>query len=248
VIAAALGLAACGTSTRTGSREHACMTRVMYFESNRSSDQGMLAVGTVVMNRVESDKYPDTVCEVVGQKNQFAPGVLSRPMREGQSQARAQRMATRVLAGERHRRVGDALFFHTAGHNFPYRNMHYVAIAGGNAFYERRNPRPGQRNRSQVEVARATPPERPSRPVREGPVPMPEVAEIEVARLPEPAPAAPVVAVAAAQPPPPPPLQPVLAPAPVAPPLVLTPTPVLAAMPEVPPPVSIEQLIMLNGG
>jgi hypothetical protein len=245
VLAAALGLAACGTSTRTGSREHACMTRVMYFESNRSSDQGMLAVGTVVMNRVESGKYPDTVCGVVGQKNQFASGVLSRPMREGQSLARAQRMATRVLSGERHRRVGDAMFFHTAGHNFPYRNMHYVTIAGGNAFYERRNPGPGQRNRSQVEVARMTPPERPSRPVREGPVPMPEVAEVEVARLPEPAPAA-VVAVAAVQPPTPP--QPVLASAPIAPPLVLTPTPVLAAMPEAPPPVSIEQLIMLNGG
>ena len=29
-----------------------CMTRVMYFESNRSSAEGMLAVGTVVMNRV----------------------------------------------------------------------------------------------------------------------------------------------------------------------------------------------------
>jgi spore germination cell wall hydrolase CwlJ-like protein len=223
-LAAALGLAACG-STRTGSRDHTCMTRVMYFESNRSSDDGMLAVGTVVMNRVESGKYPRTVCGVVGQKNQFADGVLSKPMREAQSLARAQRMASRVLGGARHRRVGDALFFHTAGHNFPYRNMHYVAIAGGNAFYERRNPGAGRRNRSQVEVARATPPERRPQPVRNAPAPMPEVVEIEVARLP--APVAPIAA--------------------IAPPLVLTPAPVLAAMPETPP-LSIEQIIMLNGG
>ena len=34
------------------------MTRVMYFESNRSSAEGMLAVGTVVMNRVESASFP----------------------------------------------------------------------------------------------------------------------------------------------------------------------------------------------
>ena len=34
------------------------MTRVMYFESNRSSAEGMLAVGTVVMNRVEFEQVP----------------------------------------------------------------------------------------------------------------------------------------------------------------------------------------------
>ena len=44
-----------------------CMTRVMYFESNRSSADGMLAVGTVVMNRVEDRNYPKSVCGVVGQ-------------------------------------------------------------------------------------------------------------------------------------------------------------------------------------
>lgn len=202
------------------------MTRVMYFESNRSSDDGMLAVGTVVMNRVESDKYPDTVCEVVGQKNQFAQGVLSRPMNEGASLARAQRMATKVLEGARHRRVGNALFFHTAGYNFPYRNMHYVAIAGGNAFYERRNPGNGRRNTTQIEIARATPPERRPTPVRDAPVPMPAVAEVEVARLPAPAPAV------------------VAAPAPI----VVAPAPVLAVVPQPVPELSIEELIALNGG
>ena len=48
-----------------------CMTRVMYFESNRSSSEGMLAVGTVVMNRMHDPKFPGTVCGVVGQKNQL---------------------------------------------------------------------------------------------------------------------------------------------------------------------------------
>jgi hypothetical protein len=110
----------------------------MYFESIRSSDEGMLAVGTVVMNRVESGKYPSTVCGVVGQKNQFAPGVLSKPMPEGKSRERAYRVAGEVLAGKRHRGVGKAMFFHTAGRTYGYSNMHYVAVAGGNAFYERK--------------------------------------------------------------------------------------------------------------
>lgn len=112
-----------------------CMTRVMYFESNRSSAEGMMAVGTVVMNRVADRNYPHSVCGVVGQPNQFAPGVMWNPMREGRSLAFARQTAERVLRGERHPGVGDAKFFHTAGYSFPYDNMHYVLVAGGNAFY-----------------------------------------------------------------------------------------------------------------
>ena len=117
---------------------HECMTRVMYFESNRSSEEGMLAVGTVVMNRMHHKSYPNDVCSVVGQKNQFADGVLSRKMTEPRSVQLASRVAHEVLRGNRHPGVGNAMFFHTAGLTFPYRNMHYVLVAGGNAFYERR--------------------------------------------------------------------------------------------------------------
>ncbi len=34
------------------------------------------------------------------------------------------------------------MFFHTAGHRFPYKNMHYVAAAGGNVFYEKTPRKP----------------------------------------------------------------------------------------------------------
>lgn len=117
-----------------------CMTRVMYFESNRSSAEGMLAVGTVVMNRMADREYPRTVCGVVGQKNQFAPGVLWKPMKEGRSKALAERVAEQVLHGARHPGVQNAKHFHTAGLRFPYKNMFYVLEAGGNEFYEKRRP------------------------------------------------------------------------------------------------------------
>ncbi|WP_370640143.1 cell wall hydrolase [Aurantimonas sp. HBX-1] len=132
-----MGLGACASGPRMRPlTAHECMTRVMYFESNRSSPDGMLAVGTVVMNRMESGLYPKTVCGVVGQKKQFAPGVLSKPM--GKGKELASKMATRVLRGERHPGVRKAMFFHTAGMTFPYTNMHYHIVAGGNAFYEKR--------------------------------------------------------------------------------------------------------------
>jgi spore germination cell wall hydrolase CwlJ-like protein len=138
----------------TGS-SRACLARAMYFESMRSSDDGMLAVGTVVMNRVKSGKYPRTVCGVVGQRNQFAPGVLSKQMTEKRSRARAEKIAGQVLAGKRHRGVGKAMFFHTAGRTYRFENMHYVAVEGGNAFYERRPT--GRRYIPRTMIAQAGP-------------------------------------------------------------------------------------------
>jgi spore germination cell wall hydrolase CwlJ-like protein len=113
-----------------------CLVRAMYFESNRSSDEGLLAVGTVVMNRVASPRYPHTICGVVGQPGQFAQGVLTMPM-QPRERDRVEKIADAILAGARHPGVGNAMFFHTAGLTFPYSNMHYVLVAGGNAFYEK---------------------------------------------------------------------------------------------------------------
>lgn len=122
--------------------ERECLARAMYFESNRSSDDGMLAVGTVVMNRVESGKYPRSICGVVGQRVQFAPGVLTKQMADS-GKPRAFKVADQVLSGKRYGGMAkNVYFFHTAGYTYPYSNMHYVAVAGGNAFYEKRS-RPG---------------------------------------------------------------------------------------------------------
>ncbi|RJL19537.1 cell wall hydrolase [Paracoccus siganidrum] len=114
-----------------------CMERAIFFEANRSSRAGMIAVGTVVMNRVESEQFPDTVCGVVGQRGQFAPGVLTRPM-DSSALPDVREAAIAVLRGERQPRIENAMFFHTNGYTFPYDNMHYVLVAGGNAFYEKR--------------------------------------------------------------------------------------------------------------
>lgn len=122
---------------RHTARDKECMARVMYFESNRSSRAGMVAVGTVVMNRLRSGKHGDSVCAVVGERNQFAPGVLTRSM-DSKGATLAKETAEAVLKGERSRKLKNAMFFHTAGLKFPYKNMHYVLVAGGNSFYEKR--------------------------------------------------------------------------------------------------------------
>lgn len=119
------------------SKDRECLERAMFFESARSSRSGLVAVGTVVMNRLVSEKYPETICGIVGQKNQFAPGVMSRAM-NSKALPDVKEAADSVLKGERHPNLKNAMFFHTAGLKFPYGNMHYVLVAGGNSFYEKR--------------------------------------------------------------------------------------------------------------
>lgn len=129
------------TALLVSDTERDCLGRAMYFESKRNDAEGLLAVGTVVMNRLEAAMFPGGICAVVGQPGQFAPGVLSKPMQEKDLDKIAE-VTDAVLAGERHPKVGKAMFFHTAGHHFPYRNMHYVAAAGGNVFYEKTPKKP----------------------------------------------------------------------------------------------------------
>lgn len=120
---------------RASERERQCLARAIFFEANRSSRDGMIAVGSVVMNRRDSGKWGEDICEVVGARRQFAPGVLTRPM-NSRALPDVMEATDAVLKGERHPKVGkDVMFFHTAGLKFPYKNMHYTTVAGGNAFY-----------------------------------------------------------------------------------------------------------------
>jgi spore germination cell wall hydrolase CwlJ-like protein len=142
------GCAAPDRSGRVSSKNVDCLARAMYFESNRSSRDGMVAVGSVVMNRVASDDFPSDVCSVVAQPRQFAPGVMTRQM-SGNSELLARDTATAVLQGERHPLTGKARFFHAQYYVANYNNIHYVVSTGGNAFYEKRHP---------TEVTQRTPP------------------------------------------------------------------------------------------
>jgi spore germination cell wall hydrolase CwlJ-like protein len=120
-------------------KDRDCLKRAMYFESEHSDHDGYMAVGTVVMNRLTSGAYPDTICGIVSQEKQFAPGVMTRVVLD-QAQPDLDNAADALLIrGQRHAGVKDAMFFHTAGLKFPYGNMHYTAVAGGNSFYEKRD-------------------------------------------------------------------------------------------------------------
>lgn len=52
--------------------EQDCLASAVYFEARGEQIEGQLAVAEVVLNRVASKKYPDTICEVVEQPWQFS--------------------------------------------------------------------------------------------------------------------------------------------------------------------------------
>ena len=57
------------------------LSRIIYAESGNQPLEGKIAVGNVVLNRVASPLFPNTVADVIYQPNQFAPagsGHLSR--------------------------------------------------------------------------------------------------------------------------------------------------------------------------
>ena len=93
-----------------------CMAFNIYHEANNQSMLGQIAVGQVVMNRVEDSRFPDTVCEVVKQavtykgtdkpvlhKCQFSwycDGKKAEPNYDSKSWSKALKYAVVVLGGD----------------------------------------------------------------------------------------------------------------------------------------------------
>lgn len=50
-----------------GNAEWECLADALYFEARGESIQGVFAVGEVIMNRVDSPEYPNSICGVVHQ-------------------------------------------------------------------------------------------------------------------------------------------------------------------------------------
>lgn len=52
-----------------------CLMTAIYFEAGNQDLTGKIAVGNVIMNRVSSNRYPDSICDVVkqGEYYSFSP-------------------------------------------------------------------------------------------------------------------------------------------------------------------------------
>ena len=79
------------------------MAALIYCEAGAEPYEAQLAVGAVVMNRLESKKYPDTLYGVIYQKGQFTPagnGKVARIIKQGKATASCYKAAREALAGK----------------------------------------------------------------------------------------------------------------------------------------------------
>jgi spore germination cell wall hydrolase CwlJ-like protein len=60
------------TGERTSMLTILCLSAAIYYEARNQPVDGQLAVAEVIMNRVQSDRYPDDACEVINQNKQFS--------------------------------------------------------------------------------------------------------------------------------------------------------------------------------
>lgn len=109
------------------------LSRIINAESRNQPLVGKIAVGTVILNRVESHQFPNSVHDVIFSGIQFSPvdngSIYLEPSRDSVIAAK--------LALDGAREAGDSLFFHRKNLNaWAARNKTYVTTIADHSFYQ----------------------------------------------------------------------------------------------------------------
>ncbi len=107
------------------------LANLIYCEAGGESYAGQVAVGSVVINRVLSSVYPDTVTGVIYQSGQFSPvasGRLALALAEGRATGSCYQAADEVMGGTTN--VSNCVYFRT-----PVDGIEPRYRIGGHIFY-----------------------------------------------------------------------------------------------------------------
>lgn len=107
------------------------LATIIYCEAGGESYDGKVAVGSVVINRVLSSRYPDTVGGVIYQNRQFTPvtsGRFAIALAEGRANASCYQAADEAMSGRSN--VDNCLYFRT-----PIEGVVPRYQIGGHIFY-----------------------------------------------------------------------------------------------------------------
>lgn len=132
-------------SPATGDAEWECLSEALYFEARGESVKGQFAVAEVILNRVESTKYPNSVCGVIkqgtGKKYQcqftYTCDGKKELFNEAAAQKNTQKIAAALLSGEVERDLTKgATHYHTKAVNPSWaRKFPRVVTIGVHHFY-----------------------------------------------------------------------------------------------------------------
>lgn len=113
------------------------LSRIINAESGSQPLEGQVAVGTVILNRVVSPLFPDTIYDVIFECRsgcyQFSPVRSGAVYREPNNSS----LTAAKLCLDGAREAGDSLFFNATGQNcWASRNRSLVTIIGNHSFYD----------------------------------------------------------------------------------------------------------------
>jgi N-acetylmuramoyl-L-alanine amidase len=120
-----------------------CLALALYFEARSEGPDGMHAVGSVVLNRIEHEEFPSTPCEVVKQGGETPPcqfswwcdGKSDVP-RDAEQWEIALAVAAALLEDRGEDPTHGALFFHSASISAPWRvERTWTATIHGHVYY-----------------------------------------------------------------------------------------------------------------
>lgn len=134
-------------SLKDRERQLKCMAQNVYWEAASEPAEGKLAVAQVVLNRVESGKFPNDPCKVIHQKNVIYEKVVcqfswlcesthtTRPVHQALWNESYDAAKMVLLEGFRLPGLRDALYYH-ADYVNPQWNKVKVAKIGRHIFYK----------------------------------------------------------------------------------------------------------------
>ena len=95
-----------------------CLSDTIYYEARNQSEEGQIAVGEVILSRVKSDKFPNSICKVVHQNKQFSCYNTKNDIKNNIVEKRAKKkifkIANKLLLGNSKKIVGTAYYYHNS--------------------------------------------------------------------------------------------------------------------------------------
>lgn len=123
--------------TQDDAAEFECLAKAVHREAGNQSREGKLAVAQLVINRMNSGRFADSICGVVNQRGQFFQTSSYNPRRDTAQWASAEAIAREALEGSAPQVVPGAVFFHATyiAPNSWFRTRQRVATLGQHIFY-----------------------------------------------------------------------------------------------------------------
>lgn len=109
---AAAAAAVQSSSYSASADDQTLLAAIIYCEAGNQPHDGKVGVGAVILNRVRSGSFPNSIREVIYQRGQFGPaitGKLDRVLASGNIPGECYQAASDALAG--YNPIGDALYF-----------------------------------------------------------------------------------------------------------------------------------------